>query len=30
MVVYEKADHRMRIQQKPDIIIGTKFIDRYF
>ncbi len=30
MVVYKKADHGMRIQQKPDIIFGTKFPDGYF
>jgi hypothetical protein len=30
MVVDEKADHGIRIQQKPDIIFGTKFSDGYF
>ncbi len=30
MVVYENADHGIRIQQKPDILFGTKFPDGYF
>lgn len=30
MVVYENADHGIRIQQKPDILLGTKFPDGYF
>jgi len=30
MEVYENADHGIRIQQKPDILFGTKFPDGYF
>tara|TARA_R110002050_G_scaffold14427_1_gene45497 strand:- start:1343 stop:2368 length:1026 start_codon:yes stop_codon:yes gene_type:complete len=30
MVIYDNADHGIRIQQKPDILFGTKFPDGYF
>ena len=30
MIVYEKADHGMRIHKKPDILFGTRFPDGYF
>lgn len=30
IVVYKKADHGIRIQQRPDILFGTKFPDGYF
>ena len=30
MIVYENADHGIRIQQNPDFLFGTKFPDGYF